>query len=47
MRAFLKRTGHYPSEDELVAIIRRLDADADSRVSYAEFSDAIKTQEFT
>ena len=42
MRAFLKKNGHYPTEEELVAVIRRLDMDADGSVSYAEMSEAIK-----
>lgn len=47
MRAFLKKNGHYPTEEELVAVIRRLDMDADGSVSYAEMSEAIKPQEFS
>jgi Ca2+-binding EF-hand superfamily protein len=47
MRAFLKRAGHYPTEEEVIAIVRRLDTNADSSVSYAEFSEAIKPQEFS
>jgi Ca2+-binding EF-hand superfamily protein len=43
----MKRAGHYPNEEEIVAAIRRLDLDADSSVSYAEFSEAIKPQEFS
>ena len=42
IRAFLKRVGHYPTEDEVAAIVRRIDNDADSRILYAEFSEAIK-----
>jgi Ca2+-binding EF-hand superfamily protein len=47
LRAFLKTAGHYPSEEEVISIIRRLDLDADSCVSYAEFSEGIKPQEFS
>jgi hypothetical protein len=47
MRGFLKRAGHYPTEEEVIAIIRRVDTNADSSISYAEFSEAIKPQEFT
>jgi hypothetical protein len=47
IRAFLKRAGHFPSEDEVAAIVRRIDSDADSRILYAEFSEAIKPQEFS
>ena len=46
LRAFFKNNGYYPTEDEVIAIIRRLDVDADCKVTYAEFSAAIKTQEF-
>lgn len=47
LRSFLKRVGHYPTEDEVVAVIRRLDCNADSCVSYADLSEAIKPQEFS
>jgi len=47
LRSFFKNNGYYPTEDEVIAIIRRLDVDADCKISYAEFSEAIKTQEFT
>ena len=30
-----------------MAVIRRLDTDADCKVKYSEFCEAIKTQEFT
>ena len=43
----MKRTGHYPNEEDIVAAVRRLDLDADSSVSYAEFSEALKPQEFS
>jgi len=43
LRAFFKNNGYYPTEDEVIAIIRRLDVDADCKVSYAEFSEAIKS----
>jgi len=45
-RSFFKHAGYYPTEDEVIALIRRLDVDADCKVSYAEFCEAIKTQEF-
>ena len=47
LRAFLKRAGHYPTEEQVVSVIRRLDLDADSCVSYAEFAEGIKPQEFS
>jgi Ca2+-binding EF-hand superfamily protein len=43
LRAFLKSNGYYPTEDEVIAIVRRLDVDADCKINYAEFSEAIKT----
>lgn len=43
IRAFLKNNGYYPTEDEVIAIVRRLDLDADCKISYAEFCEAIKT----
>ena len=42
-RAFFKNNGYFPTEDEVIALIRRLDVDADCTVSYAEFCEAIKT----
>lgn len=39
LRAFLKKAGHYPTEEEIVAIVRRLDADADNKIYYADFSE--------
>lgn len=47
LRAFFKSSGHYPTEDEIMALIRRLDFDADAKLSYEEFCEAIKVQEFT
>lgn len=47
LRAFMKRAGHYPNEEEIVAAVRRLDLDADSSINYAEFSEALKPQEFS
>jgi hypothetical protein len=41
--SFLRSTGHYASERELLAIIRRMDADGDSRLSYAEFSAFVRS----
>jgi Ca2+-binding EF-hand superfamily protein len=40
--SFLRSTGHYGSESELLAIIRRIDTDGDARLSYAEFSDFVR-----
>ena len=41
--AFLRATGHYGSERELLAIIRRMDTDGDARLSYAEFSEFVRS----
>lgn len=38
---FLKNTGHFASEKEILAIIRRIDTDGDAKLSYSEFSDFI------
>ncbi len=43
LRSFFKNNGYYPTEDEVIAIVRRLDVDADCKVSYAEFCEAIKS----
>ena len=46
IRSFFKNNGYYPTEDEVVAIVRRLDVDADAKINYAEFCEAIKTHDF-
>lgn len=46
LRSFFKNNGYYPTEDDVIAIVRRLDLNADCKVNYAEFCEAIKTQEF-
>lgn len=43
IRQFFKSNGHYPSEDEIIALVRRLDYDADCKINYEEFCEAIKT----
>lgn len=42
LEAFLKSTGHEPSELELLAIIRRMDADGDATVTFTEWSDFLR-----
>jgi Ca2+-binding EF-hand superfamily protein len=37
--AFLRQNGHYASEMELLAIIRRIDTDGDASVDYREFAE--------
>lgn len=41
--AFLRATGHYASERELLAIIRRIDTDGDARLSYAETAEFLRS----
>ena len=36
---FLKNNGHYATERELVAIIRRIDTDGDAKLGYNEFAE--------
>jgi len=42
---FFKSAGYYPTEDEIIALVRRLDYNADCKISYEEFCEAIKTSE--
>ena len=39
--SFLKNNGHFASEKELLAIIRRIDTDGDAKLSYSEFTEFI------
>lgn len=41
LKAYLKRMGHIVQPKEVVCILRRLDIDGDSRVSFQEFVEAI------
>jgi Ca2+-binding EF-hand superfamily protein len=34
LRTFFKNNGYYPTEEEVIAIVRRLDLDADCKVNY-------------
>ena len=43
MGSFLRSCGHYASETELLAIIRRIDTDGDAALSYAEFAEFLRT----
>lgn len=45
--SFLKMNGYYATESEINAIIRRLDVDADSKITYEEFVETMKSQTFT
>lgn len=40
---FLRSCGHYASETELLAIVRRMDTDGDAQLSYSEFSEFIRS----
>ena len=39
---FLRRYGFAPTEEELTAIIRRIDVSADANCSFAEFEEALR-----
>ena len=38
---FLKNCGHFASEREILAIIRRIDTDGDAKLSYSEFTEFV------
>ena len=40
---FLRSVGHYASETELLAIVRRIDTDGDAMLSYSEFAEFIRS----
>jgi Ca2+-binding EF-hand superfamily protein len=42
---FLRRNGKIVFEDDIDAILRRMDIDGDERLSFSEFSDALRPQE--
>lgn len=42
LSAFLRTQGHFASEIELVAIIRRIDQDGDATVGYSEWADFLR-----
>ena len=39
----LRSCGHYASETELLAIVRRIDTDGDAQLSYSEFAEYIRS----
>lgn len=41
IRRFLKRAGHQPLKEELMAIMRRFDLDGDAKLSFTEFAEAL------
>ena len=40
---FLRGCGHYATETELLAIVRRIDTDGDARLSYSEFAEFLRS----
>jgi len=40
--SFLRQNGHYASEMELLAIIRRMDTDGDAVLNYSEFAEFVR-----
>jgi Ca2+-binding EF-hand superfamily protein len=45
VESFLRRNGFAPTEEELTAIIRRIDVSADASASFAEFEEALQPVE--
>ena len=41
IQSFLRLNGHFATDEELIAIVRRLDADADQIIKYQEFCDGV------
>ena len=41
--SFLRGCGHYATETELLAIVRRVDTDGDARLSYSEFAEFLRS----
>ena len=39
---FLRSQGHFASDLELLAMIRRMDADGDATITYEEFADFLR-----
>lgn len=44
IQSFLRLNGFYATESEIIAIVRRLDVDADQKVTYSEWADGIRPQ---
>ena len=42
IQSFLRLNGFYATDAEVTAIVRRLDVDADQKITYNEFVDALK-----
>ena len=43
IRIFLRKMGHQVLKAEITAIIRRLDLDGDSKISFSEFNEAVRS----
>lgn len=43
LSTFFKNNGHYATQSELLAIIRRIDTDGDAKLSYTEFIEYLNT----
>lgn len=43
LRRFLRNVGYLSSKQELIAIIRRIDTDGDSKLKIDEFSEAVRS----
>merc|ERR1719326_1039504 len=41
--AFMRDHGHFASETELLAIVRRLDTDGDASINYGEWTEFLRT----
>lgn len=44
LRRFLRNVGYLASKQELIAIIRRIDTDGDSKLKIDEFNEGIRSQ---
>ena len=44
IQSFLRLNGFYATESEIVAIVRRLDVDADQKITYSEWADGVRPQ---
>ena len=44
IQSFLRLNGFYATESEIVAIVRRLDIDADQKITYSEWADGVRPQ---
>ena len=42
IQSYLRLNGYFATEGEIVAIIRRLDIDADQKITYTEFCEAMR-----